>query len=77
MDKIVFQGKSYPVTYINMPFGKRMISNEQLNDALMNYDGSYVSNEAKVIDEKIFYFVNDEVLGLSEIDVVDKILSEI
>jgi hypothetical protein len=73
----MFQGKEYPITIVNMPFGERVISTENLNGALMNNDGSYISNEARMIDEKIFYFVEEEVFHFSENEIVNKILSEI
>jgi len=77
MDKIVFQGKDYLTASVKMPFGERKISSESLNEALMNTDGSYVSDDARRIDEKIFYFVEPKVLHFSETDIVNKILSEI
>ena len=34
-----------------------MISSEELNDALIEDSGEYVSEMAKAIDERIFFFV--------------------
>lgn len=77
MNEIVFQGKSYPIALINMPFGERIISTENLNGVLMNSDGSYVSDEARVLDESIFYFVEDESISISETELTNKILVEL
>lgn len=43
----------------------------------MNFEGSYVSEEARLIDEKIYYFVEDEVLHFSNDKIVKLISSEI
>lgn len=74
---IKFEGKEYPSTMISLPFGERRISNVRLNESLMNSDGSYVSEDARRIDERIFYFVDDEVLQLPENELLNIILSEI
>lgn len=77
MNEIVFQGKSYPITLVNMPFGERIISTENLNDALMNSDCSYVSDAARMIDETIFYFVENDSIRMSKAELTNKILAEI
>lgn len=74
---IKFEGKEYPSVIVNLPFGERKVSNIQLNESMMNFDGSYVSNEARLIDEEIFYFVEESALGLQETKLVELILSEI
>ena len=43
----------------------------------MNEDGSYVSENARLVDEDIFYFVDEEDLNLSDDELVKLILSEI
>ncbi len=77
MEKINFKGKEFPSVIVNMPFGNRKISTIQLNESLMNNNGSYVSNEARIIDEEIYYFVEEKFLSLSEKELVTIILSEI
>jgi hypothetical protein len=77
MRTINFNGKEFPFVNINLPFGERQVSNHKLNEALMNLDGSYVSEEARIIDENIFYFVEEEVLRFRENEIINKILSEI
>jgi hypothetical protein len=77
MEKINFEGKEYPTLLLNFPFGERQISTEKLNEDLMNFDGSYVSENARFIDESIFYFVDEENLKLDEAELTQLILSEI
>lgn len=77
MEMIKFEGKEYPVLLLNFPFGERQISTEKLNDSLMNVDGSYVSENARIIDEEIFYFIADENISLKNDKLVELILSEI
>ena len=77
METIKFNEKKYPALLLNFPFGERMISVAKLNDSLMNEDGSYVSENARLVDEDIFYFVDEEDLNLNKDELVQLILSEI
>lgn len=77
MEKINFQGKEYPTVLLSFPFGERQISSEKLNEELLDFDGSYVSENARLIDESIFYFVDEENLKLDEAELIQLILSEI
>ena len=51
--------KQYPirVLWLNEYEMYAMISSEELNDALIEDSGEYVSEMAKAIDERIFFFV--------------------
>lgn len=77
MKIIEFEGKTYPSVLVNMPFGERRISTETLNESLMNFDGSYVSENARIVDEEIFYFVAEESISIENYKLVKLILSEI
>jgi len=77
METINFNGREFPSVIINMPFGERKISTVKLNESLMKSDGSYVSNEARIIDEKIFYFVEDRMISFRKNEISKLILSEI
>lgn len=77
MEFIEFEGKTFPTVMVNLPFGERKISNIDLNELLLNIDGSYVSEKARLIDESIFYFVEDNVLRFRENEISKLILSEI
>lgn len=77
METIKFNENYYPTMLIKMPFGLRKISTEALNEKLMNFDGSYVSEKARIIDEEIFYFVPEESITLANDEMVNLILSEL
>lgn len=66
MDTLVFASTEFNIRGLNLPeFGKVLISTTTLNDALLK-EGTYVSEEAIKIDEKIFYFVEPEEINLSD-----------
>ncbi|RYM31333.1 hypothetical protein ERX46_16760 [Brumimicrobium glaciale] len=77
MEEIKFGKNKFPVVKVHLPFGESFVSILRLNRALMNMEGNYVSEEARLIDEKIFYFVEENQLKMSETKLVDLILSEI
>lgn len=58
-DTMTYKGKMYPVKEYHIKgFGDRLISVESFENALIK-DGDYVDDEARAIDEQIFYFVPD------------------
>ncbi len=64
---ITFQNQNFKGREIEISeFGNVLISTNSLNKLLMNEDGSYSSNEAQVVDEQIFYFVEDHEIDLDE-----------
>ena len=69
--------KSYPVRelFLDSISLEVTISTSDLNDALMNKDGSYVSESARIIDEEIFFFVERNEIELNDIELI-KILEE-
>jgi hypothetical protein len=56
-------------------FGKVIISTTSLNQLLLN-QGAYVSDEAIFIDEQIFYFVEENEIGISEKKLSDLIIRQ-
>lgn len=77
MEFIEFEGRKYPTVIVNLPFGERKISNTDLNERLLTTDGNYVSEKARLIDESIFYFVEDRMLRFRKNELSKLILSEI
>jgi len=77
MNRISFLNKSYPVRelFLDSISLEVTISTSDLNDALMNKDGSYVSESARIIDEEIFFFVERNEIELNDIELI-KILEE-
>ena len=63
---INFDGKEYPAKSILVDVDgtceECLISVDSLDVALMTKDGAYVSEEARGIDEDIFFFVPDDVI---------------
>lgn len=57
---IIFQNINYKIRELNLPkFGDVLISTTSLNEKLFDLTGKYVSDEALLIDEQIFYFVEE------------------
>jgi hypothetical protein len=65
MMTINFDGEEYPARLIDVS-GKRLISIDRLDVALMTKDGCYVSEEARAIDEGIFLYVPEPILVSDE-----------
>ena len=65
-----FNGEDYPTRLIalDMPeiSGQRLISVDSLDVALMAKDGCYVSEEARAIDEEVFFYVPDKMIDAEE-----------
>lgn len=69
MDFINYNDKNYPLREIKLPeFGYVTISTESLSKLLLNDDSCYTTQEAKYIDEKVFYFIEDDKINLSDKD---------
>lgn len=65
-----FNGEDYPTRLIalDMPeiSGQQLISVDSLDVALMTKDGCYVSEEARAIDEEVFFYVPDKMIYAEE-----------
>lgn len=78
MNIINFQNKEFKIRELELPeIGNVLISTNSLNESLLNETGGYVSNEAIVVDENIFYFVNDNEMKLSDKDLINLITEEL
>ncbi len=78
MDIINFQNNEFKIRELELPeIGNVLISTNSLNESLLNETGGYVSNEAIVVDENIFYFVNDNEMKLSDKDLINLITEEL
>lgn len=75
MDTIRFENKVFKIRKIDLPeFGNILISTTNLNQLLMNEDGGYTSGEAEIVDEQIFYFVDENEIEYEQ-DKLIKMLS--
>ena len=63
---INFQGKEYLAREISIDMKEYVVSIDTLDVALMTKDGSYVSDEARAIDEGIFFYVPEDKIELDE-----------
>lgn len=78
MDSIEFQNQEFKVREIELPeFGNVLISTNSLNELLLNEDGCYTSDESEIVDEKIFYFVDDNEIELSEEELIKVVILEV
>lgn len=76
MEKIIFQNQKYLGKHLGFNFGERLISIVSLENALIT-DGNYVSEEARIIDEQIFYYVEDSEILADDQYLTQKINCEI
>jgi len=76
MHEIELYDLIFPLREIEFDFGFRLISIEDLNNVIMD-GGKYTSEEARIVDEKIFYYVDSESIYLDEKILCEKIISEI
>lgn len=78
MDTINFQNTKFKIREIELPeIGNVLISTTSLNELLLNKDGNYISNEANIIDDKIYFFVDHKEIELSNVELVNLIIKEI
>ncbi|OYQ37020.1 hypothetical protein CHU92_08985 [Flavobacterium cyanobacteriorum] len=62
---ISFNNMDFKSRVVYMPeVGEVLVSVVSLNELLMTEEGDYVNEKAQLIDEQIFYFVNDDEIDL-------------
>lgn len=68
--EITFEGKQYQTKQIFIhKLGWVLIANMTLLDALMDEQGEWVSYEAEMVDEQIYFYVEDHQLFEHLIDI--------
>ena len=76
MEMVIFDGREYPARYVCIDVeGEKetvLVAQESLERALMTPDWRYVSDEARNIDEGIYFYVPDQ-----EIFATDQQLEEL
>lgn len=79
MDKygiIVFNDTTYPYRYVNHKVGGVvMFSTNELDEALIK-DGQYVNSEAEALDNKIYGFVDKDILTTYTDEDFEKYINE-
>lgn len=75
LPQILFKGRAYPVRRLHLPPSSAMhldgwgtvdISTVELEKALMGDDGELISDEARRIDDEIFYYVDVNKMALPD-----------
>ena len=75
---IQFNNKIYASRLICIEeYGEVVVSVCSLNEALFNDSYNYICEKARLIDETIFYFVADEMINLSDMELRNLINFEI
>ena len=70
--------KEFKIREIQLPeFGNVLITTDSLNKLLLTEEGNYISSDAEAIDEKIFYFVEDNEIELGEKELIKVIDSQL
>lgn len=74
-----FAGKVYPSRSLKLgrEWGDVVVSVQSLNAMLINEKGQYPSAAAERLDEKIFFFVDDEDIDKPTKHLVKKVLKEV
>ena len=74
---IKFNHREYKARVLNIEgVGFVNICSDALNRLLLTFEGDYVSDEAKFVDQQIFYFVNPVYFKLSNKALGARILKE-
>ncbi|HMQ05064.1 MAG TPA: hypothetical protein PKD26_14180 [Pyrinomonadaceae bacterium] len=78
-DGAEFNGRVYALRLIDFGegWGNYFVGSMHLEYLLINEDHSYTSDEARHVDELIFYFIPVHYFKLSDDELRDKILEEI
>lgn len=63
---IMFDDKLHETKWMKLPeFGNVLIAKTSLRNLLLNDDCEYTSEKSKIIDESIFFYVEDEEFNMS------------
>ena len=74
MSSITFENRKYRLREVEIDnIGKVNIASTKLNDKLISNEGTYTSNEAILVDEQIYFFVEQSKLKLSNQDLIKHI----
>lgn len=78
-DYIEFENRQFAVRILDLgeEFGICSIASESLNDLLFRNGDSYGSHEAEVVDEQIFFFVDQTELALPDKKLKEAVLGQI
>ena len=66
-EKLTYHSKEYRCRWINFSGIYYLIGSEHLEENLLLEESSYISREAKDIDEKIFFYVPEVIINADEV----------
>lgn len=67
MDTILYEDKEYPIRELKIPnYGRGLVSTTELSTYLLDNDGGYFCEEARHVDEQIFFYVEQKEILLSK-----------
>ena len=77
LDYFFLNGRFYPYRWIDLgnEWGEVLVSVMSLNTAIFDINGQYLSEQTRIIDELIFFFVEDFEISESEQFLKKQILS--
>ena len=77
MDYFEYKGKNYPykTIYFQSEENAYIVATEELEHVLLPDGCTYDSEEARCIDEQIFFFVGDDILSQPD-DFIEKYVTE-
>jgi len=68
MNSVKFEHQNYQIRQVDIENSEiRNIASTTLNKRLINAKGSYTSEEARYIDEQIYFFVEPDILDLNDL----------
>ena len=78
LETIEYNGEEYIGRRIKVKsFGERLIAGESLEKKLLDEKGNYVSDEARQVDEGIFFYVEDKWLNGDDKQLAAKVRKEV
>ena len=78
METIMFDGMQHKARAIKVKtFGERLIAGEFLEEKLLDEKGNYVPDEARRVDESVFFYVEDKWLNVDDESLAAKVGREV
>jgi hypothetical protein len=78
VNQIEFENQLFLVKEIEVPdLGNVKISTSTLNRLLLNNSGDYISETASIIDESIYFFVEDNQIDLTDDELLNILAIEV
>lgn len=78
MDEIItFGNKNYYVRSVCLDGYVYLVAEFRLNEVLFNVNGNYINEEARKIDESIFFFVDEQEINFSDKDLIRRLQENI